>query len=154
MMAAASLTADEGIQGYQLRFWFVGVQPIVWRRLPLRADNTLADLHYAIQICCNWTDYFLHQFKIRGQTIGVPRIHGISYSQSAAGVSLADLQLREKERFLYAYNFFDNWELEVRVEQQCSLDARGSYPRCTGGKRAAPPEDCGGPERFNQLRAH
>lgn len=79
-MAPASPTADEVIQGNQLRFWFVGVQPIVWRRLLLRTENTLADLHYTIQIRCNWTDYFLHQFKIRGQMIGIPRIHGISYS--------------------------------------------------------------------------
>ena len=94
--------------GYQFRFWFLEVQPVIWRRLLLRADNTLADLHYAIQITCNWSDDFLHQFKIHGQNIGVPRIHGISYSESASKVKLADLQLRKNERFLYEYNFYVN----------------------------------------------
>lgn len=153
-MSGSNLSDEQEIPGYQLRFWFVGVQPIIWRRLLLRADNTLADLHYAIQICCNWTDDFLHQFKIHGKTIGVPRAHGIWYSVSAGKVTLADLNLREKERFLYEYNFFDNWQLEIRVEKPGLFAKRHSYPRCIGGKRAAPPESCGGPEHFNQLRTH
>ena len=143
MSAAAQA---QTIPGYQLRFWFVGVQPIVWRRLLLRADNTLADLHYAIQITCDWSDDFLHQFNIHGKTIGVPRIHGPYYSQSAAKVTLADLKLREKERFVYEYNFFDNWQLEIRLEKKCDLDTQRHYPFCIAGKRAAPPESCGGPQ--------
>ena len=142
------------VAGYQLRFWIVGVQPIVWRRLLLRADNTLADLHHAIQITCNWSDDFLHQFNIHGKTIGVPRAYGLWYSLSAGDVTLADLRLREQERFVYKYNFFDHWQLEIRIEKKCDLETRGQYPMCVGGKRAAPPESCGGPDHFNQLRDH
>ncbi|MEM8859784.1 MAG: plasmid pRiA4b ORF-3 family protein, partial [Chloroflexota bacterium] len=79
------------VEVYQLRFWFVGVQPIVWRRLLIRSDQTLADLHYAIQICCSWSDYYLYQFKIHGKTYGVPRLHGICYTQSAKTILLSDL---------------------------------------------------------------
>ena len=82
------------VEGYQLRFWFVGVHPIIWRRFLFRADNTFADMHYAIQISCNWSDDFLHQFKIHGQTIGVSRVHGLWYSKSAEQVRLSDFQLR------------------------------------------------------------
>ncbi|MFZ0544594.1 MAG: plasmid pRiA4b ORF-3 family protein [Candidatus Promineifilaceae bacterium] len=141
-------------EGYQLRFWFVGVHPIIWRRFLFRADSTFADLHYAIQISCNWSDDFLHQFKIHGQTIGVPRAHGLWYSKSAGQVRLSDFQPKVNERFLYEYNFFDNWQLEIRVEERFTLDTERTYPVCIGGKRAAPPEDCGGPEVFNRLRKH
>lgn len=142
----------ETVSGYQVRFWIVGVQPIVWRRLLLRPENTLADLHHAIQITCNWSDDFLHQFNIHGKTIGVPRIHGPSYSRPAGEVALSDLNLYEKERFVYEYNFFDHWQLEIRFEKKCELDAKRHYPFCIAGKRAAPPESCGGPDHFNQLR--
>jgi len=151
MSAAAQV---QTIPGYQIRFWLVGVQPIVWRRLLLRADNSLADLHHAIQITCDWSDDFLHQFNIHGKTIGVSRIHGPSYSNSAGRVTLASLELREKERFVYEYNFFDNWQLEIRLEKKCDLDTQRHYPFCIAGKCAAPPESCGGPERFNELRDH
>ena len=151
MSAAAQA---QTIPGYHIRFWLVGVQPIVWRRLLLRADNTLADLHHAIQITCNWSDDFLNQFNIHGKTIGVPRIHGPSYSNPAGKVTLASLELREQERFVYEYNFFDNWQLEIRLEKKCDLDTKRHYPFCIAGKRSAPPESCGGPDRFNQLRDH
>jgi hypothetical protein len=145
MSAAAQA---QTIPGYQLRFWIIGVQPIVWRRLLLHPENTLADLHHAIQITCNWSDDFLHQFNIHGKTIGVPRIHGPYYSHSAGKVTLADLRLRENERFVYEYNFFDHWQLEIRLEKKCDLDTKRHYPFCIAGKRAAPPESCGGPDHF------
>ncbi|MBV9171258.1 MAG: hypothetical protein JOZ81_14365 [Chloroflexi bacterium] len=39
---------------------------------------------------------------------------------------------------------FDIWQHHVRLEQILPLD-RPWYPVCIGGRRAAPPEDCGGP---------
>ena len=76
------------------------------------------------------------------------------YSQSAAKVTLASLKLREKELFVYEYNFFDNWQLEIRLEKRCDLDAKRYYPFCVAGKRAAPLESYGGSQHFNQLRDH
>ncbi len=35
---------------YQFKVVLRGVSPMIWRRLLLRSDHTIADLHYAIQI--------------------------------------------------------------------------------------------------------
>ncbi|NOR26369.1 MAG: hypothetical protein GQ542_18665 [Desulforhopalus sp.] len=35
---------------YQLKVWLQGISPMIWRRLPVRSDSTVADLHYTIQI--------------------------------------------------------------------------------------------------------
>jgi len=43
------------------------INPMIWRRLVVPSGNTLADLHYAIQIAFAWTDYHLHRFRIRGK---------------------------------------------------------------------------------------
>lgn len=108
-----------------------------------------------IYVSIIWTpDDFLHQFKIHSKSIGVLKIHGPEYSQSAQAVKLSDLALRINQRFLYEYNFFVNWQLEVRVEKAVELNKKRTYPLCLVGKRAAPPEDCGGPDHFIALRDH
>jgi hypothetical protein len=39
---------------------------MIWRRLLIRSDSTLTDLHHTLQIAFGWTDFHLHQFRIRG----------------------------------------------------------------------------------------
>jgi hypothetical protein len=35
---------------YQFKVVLRGISPMIWRRLLLRSDHSIADLHYAIQI--------------------------------------------------------------------------------------------------------
>jgi hypothetical protein len=63
-------------------------------------------------------------------------------------VLLADLRLRVGERFLYEYDFTDSWQHDVRVERIVPFEPDRLYPRCIGGRRRGPPEDCGGPWAF------
>jgi hypothetical protein len=55
---------------------------------------------------------------------------------------------------IYEYDFYDGWVHDVRVEQIMALEAGRSYPRCVGGARARPPEDCGGVWAFLEWRQH
>ncbi len=125
---------------------------MIWRRLLFRDDRTLADLHYTLQIAMGWSDVHLHRFTVHGRTYGIPQIGGIGYTKNAHDVQLADLHLRPRERFTYAYDFGDGWMLDLRLEQRVPLDARQTYPQCIGGARAGPPEDCGGAWAFMALR--
>jgi hypothetical protein len=59
---------------------------------------------------------------------------------------LADLRVRLNEPFLYEYDFRAGWQLQVRIEQRAAIEAERPYPVCVGGRRARPPEDCGGLE--------
>ena len=45
----------------------------------------------------------------------------------------------------YSYDFGDGWMHAVTLREILDRDPRMAYPRCTGGGRACPPEDCGGP---------
>ena len=80
---------------YQFRVVVQGISPLIWRRLLIRSDMSLATLHATLQIIFAWSDAHLQAI--------VP------------------------------------------------LDPRHLYPVCTGGKRAAPPEDCGGAWAYMQL---
>jgi len=39
---------------YQLRLVLAGISPIIWRRLLVSSETTIAQLHQYIQICFDW----------------------------------------------------------------------------------------------------
>jgi hypothetical protein len=131
---------------YQLRVVLRGISPLIWRRLIVRGDSSIADLHRTLQVALGWSDEHLHRFVIHG------REHGAESLVDPRRVHLADLGLRLHERFLYEYNFIDGWQLDLRVEQILPLEADRVYPRCVAGRRRVPLEDCGGPWAFLELR--
>ena len=137
---------------YHLRIVLRGVSPLIWRRVHIRGDSTIADLHEAFQQVLGWTDEHLHRFVIHGKDYGSSRIGGIGFHDDPRRVRLADLGLRVRERFLYEYDFTDGWQHDVRVEQIVPPELGRRYPRGVGGRRAVPPEDCGGPSAFLELR--
>ena len=51
MPMVASRQADDV---FELRLVLRGVNPLIWRRLLVRADANVADLHYTIQIAMGW----------------------------------------------------------------------------------------------------
>ncbi|KAG0298677.1 hypothetical protein BGZ96_008704 [Linnemannia gamsii] len=121
---------------------------MIWRRLLVRSDSTIAELHNTLQIAFGWSDTHLNRFHIHGQDYGVYHDGGISFSTDADQVRLCGFKLRINERFLYKYDFEDGWQHEVRIEARLAQDEKRTYPYCIGGKRRAPPEECGGPLAF------
>ena len=139
-----SIIQDDPADIYQLRIWIKGISPMIWRRLLVKSNSTIADLHYCIQIAMGWDDEHLHEFIIRGKSYGTPYIGGIDFSDNAKQVYLSSFKFRIKEKFTYEYNFFDHWKHEIRLEKQLPIDKKKTYPLCIGGNRCIPPEDCGG----------
>ncbi len=136
---------------YQFRVVVQGISPLIWRRICLCSDMSLATLHATLQIVFAWSDVHLHAFRIHGKEYGSTRPGGPSFEVDPRQVPLAALGLHRGERFTYVYNFIDHWACEIRLEAILPLHSRRCYPLCTGGKRAAPPEDCGGPWAYMQL---
>ena len=106
------------VEIYQLHFLLLDISPAIWRRVWVRSDNTIADLHYLIQMTMGWTDSHLHQFSLHAKTYGVSHPGGIFFDDDPQAVKLSDLTLRLKECFIYQYDFGDNWRLQIRLEQK------------------------------------
>jgi hypothetical protein len=96
-------------------------------------------------------DVHLHHFRIHGKEYGCARVGGPSFEDDPRQVPLGQLRLHQGERFTYVYNFIDHWVCDLRLEAVRPLDSRDRYPVCLGGKRAAPPEDCGGAWAYLQM---
>jgi len=137
---------------YQIRIVLLGISPIIWRRLLVRSDSTIADLHDTLQITFGWSDDHLHRFIIHGRQYGIAYIGGITFRDDPRRIKLSDLGLRAKEKFFYEYDFNDQWRHLIRVEAILPMEPDRFYPVCISGKRAAPPEDCGGPWSFMKRR--
>jgi hypothetical protein len=130
-----------------LHAWLERISPMIWRRLRVRGDSSLADLHAWLQIAFEWDDHHLHRFRIHGREFGLYRDGGIWFDTDAREVRLSDLALRLNERFLYEYDFTAGWQVTVRVEK-IEPASRLPHPRCIGGQGIVPPEHCCGPEHF------
>ena len=107
---------------YQLRIRLSAISPLIWRRLLVRSDTSIAALHHLIQHTFGWTDSHLHRFVIHGKAYGIASAGGISFIDDPQQVGRADFCFRPNERFLYEYDFHVLWKHEIRVEQILSLD--------------------------------
>ena len=95
----------------------------------------------------------LHRFEIRGREYGVNQESGVFFETDAHEALIGQLKLRLLERFTYEYDFGDLWVHDLRIEATLPLDPKRVYPVCIAGRRAAPPEDCGGPHAFMATRS-
>jgi hypothetical protein len=140
---------------YQLRVVLCGVSPLVWRRLLVASDTNLAELHAILQKAFDWSDDHLHRFLIHGTAYGVPRLGGIAFRDDARRVALSRFRLHRGERFRYEYDFMADWQLDLRLERVLPFEPDRALPSCTGGSRAAPPEDCAGAlDYLQRLEGH
>ena len=127
----------------QVKVWLTGISPMVWRRVLVPSRFTLRELHGVIQVAMGWEGVRLYDFHLRAAHYGSWEV-----ASSSPDVTLAALRLRKGARFIYEYDLNIPWRHEVRIEDRLEPEARKTYPVCTGGGGACPPEDCGGPECF------
>ncbi len=125
-------TAGESVI-YQSRVVLEGISPLIWRRLLLPGDYSIADLNFILQIAFDWDDWNLHRFFIHGKDYGIYHSGGMSFSDDPYQVKLADFKFRRGEKFLYEYDFFNGWKHLLRIEDILSFDPKKKYPLCTGG---------------------
>ena len=128
---------------YQLKVTLQGIKPPVWRRVQVK-DCSLTKLHDIIQTCMGWDGYHLHAFEIGGEQYSEPDPDGMMDAEDERKVKLSQVVAQGFKKFSYTYDFGDNWDHIIQVEKTLLAEPGVRYPRCIDGKRACPPEDCGG----------
>ena len=136
---------------HQLKISLSGVsRPPVWRRVLVPADVTLGDLHEVIQVAMGWDDYHMHLFSVGGQNYGSPDPE-LGHA-SDRNVLLSQVLSGPGDRLGYTYDFGDDWEHDILLEETRTAVPEESYPSCVAGKGACPPEDCGGAWGYAELK--
>jgi hypothetical protein len=137
----------------QLKITLKGIsKPPVWRRVQVRAEVTFAMLHQIIQAAFGWSDTHLHCFEYQGEQIGVPDPEWENDCADEAEATLGEVLIGPKDRVRYTYDFGDNWEHDIVLEKVVEPHAGEGRPALLAGKGARPPEDCGGPWGYAELK--
>ncbi|MEJ2755358.1 MAG: plasmid pRiA4b ORF-3 family protein [Gammaproteobacteria bacterium] len=129
---------------YLLKIQLLDIEPTIWRRFVVPAYITLDRLHDVIQIVMGWKDCHLHAF-----TIGKKR-YTENPESNEDGLESGEYRLnnliKQKGRtFRYLYDFGDNWDHELLLEDSRYVSPkRITETTCLEGERTCPPEDVGG----------
>jgi Plasmid pRiA4b ORF-3-like protein len=129
-----------------LRIELADIEPLIWRRVAVRATSSLNTLHRIIQVTMGWLDYHLWEFDIDDVTYGVPDPEGNDWGRvikPASRTKLAKVLNSGLDQFSYTYDIGDNWLHRIFVERIEPADPNVIYPCFLGGQRRCPPEDCG-----------
>ena len=135
-------------------------KPPVWRRIEIPGNFTFHDFHRAIQEAFGWEDYHLYQFQQQpydqGWSLTVPNeeaVFGMDYNSTDSRSMLVDdfVKSHRLTKFVYVYDFGDDWIHDITLEK--SDDKRMlKHPVCLSGKGLCPPEDCGGPWGYEDMK--
>ncbi len=140
----AKITQPDDSYVYQIKVTLEDISPPIWRRIQVTNDITLRKLHRILQIILGWYDYHLHEFIIDNIHYGQPDPDSMFEVKTEKNVKLTKVVSGEGAKFTYIYDFGDYWRHKILIEKILPLEPNKQYPICLKGKRAGPPEDCGG----------
>lgn len=157
MASRKKTTAEPSI--HVLHVELVGIQPAIWRELHVRSDMPLSKLHEVLQEAFGWTHSHMHVFEDTLRRRYGHKADGDADDFDFGGPALldeskytvTDIAPRARNIFGYIYDFGDDWVHRLRVKKVQPPEPSKRYPACTAGKRAAPPDDCGGIPGYERL---
>jgi len=146
----------------RFRITLVGIRPLIWRRIEVPGNSTFWELHCAIQDAMGWESTHFHDFRPGvydprhaydrdGLSIGVPDPHGFKTVLPGWKTKVTHHLDEVGDRALYIYDFGDDWFHRVVLEAVEKRPKGIGKPVCLGGRRACPPEDCGGVPGYYDL---
>jgi hypothetical protein len=134
----------------------------IWRRIEILGSQTLDDLHMAIQEAFNFDADHLYSFFMSGKAWDISDFE--YYHLEADGgppeasmrtvlslirgskpeprlpattVRIESLNLKPKQKFLYLFDYGDEWHFEVEFLKEGSSE-KARYPRITDSRGEAP----------------
>lgn len=139
---------------YQFKIQLENVkQPPVWRKVTVPDSFNFDQFHQVIQSAFGWFDFHLFMFSPSGYGSSPMITNNEEYEEEsimADKVKLSKIFTKEGDKFVYIYDFGDDWKHKIILEK--ILPGKSKIADCLDGKGACPPEDCGGPWGYENLK--
>lgn len=134
-------------------------EPEVWRKLTVPDNFSFARFHMVIQEAFGWDNSHLYQFSEEGWrssvSIGIPTGDDPNEVKDSKKAKLSDVFTKKGQQYVYIYDFGDNWQHSILLED--ITEGKATKADCTDGAGKCPPEDCGGfpgYENFKKIMAN
>ena len=142
---------------YTMKVTLLDVKPPIWRRFVAPTFMKLDHFHELLQVFMGWDNEHMYAFTINGKRFStsergfsVDAVWDKEESYDASDYELCQL-IKPGMTFHYVYDFGDDWEHEIVVENDTTSKNTKHCFYCIEGKRACPPEDCGGADGYAHL---
>lgn len=134
----------------RVRVELQSIRPKIWRRIDIPQSMTLSDLHVAVQLAMGWEFSHLWDFEIDDvhytdamfEYLGAE--DDLNIRCIANRMRLEHLIMQGVTRFVYNYDYGDDWNHHVILEDVRNGTPDERYPVLVDGERSCPPEDVGG----------
>ncbi len=145
---------------YQFRIVLKNTKPPIWRRIQVPDNYSFKDLHAAIQNVMYWEVYAgsSYEFRIARPSKGLVETIActcLGFSQYAGTHDplkrIADYFSPRNPKASYTSKHKSNWDFTIELEEILAANKFEIYPICIKGKRAPPPEDCGGAHKYQEM---
>ena len=133
---------------FELRVSLRHIEPTIWRTLRVPADVPLGMLHEVLQTAFGWTNSHLHDFQVGDIRFGMTDIEDEMFSVDENAAPLGAVARRVQAPSTATTSATTG---STTSSSSAWPKAATSTIRCTGGARACPPEDCGGPPGYAHM---
>ncbi len=118
--------------------------PGVWRKIEIKGSQTLHNLHKVIFKAYERYDEHLYAFFLSNKPWDSSSEYGLpdpeSSARNAKRARIESLGLSVKKRFLYLFDFGDEWWHSIELLGIKEQEPEDKYPRIVESKGEAPPE--------------
>lgn len=143
---------------HHLKITLKHTQPSIWRELLVPSEIRLDRLHQVIQIVMGWQNCHMHEFNNGQRGPGEERFGPASKGpalfalpfdddvpqRDEAKATLLDLAPAKGSKFVYWYDFGDDWIHDIAVKSVGEPRPDAATIICLKAAGACPPDDCGG----------
>lgn len=137
----------------RLRITLADLDRAPWREIEVPLSMTLKGLHDSIQAAFLWLDAHLWEFELAGRRYGplTDEDFGGGRVYKANVARLTKLRDENIRKFVYTYDFGDDWKHRIEVLDLVTAPSGSRLPRYVGGQWRTPPEDVGGPPGYEEF---
>ncbi len=128
-------------------------KPPVWRRVEVPCGISFKEFSDVILQSMGWAGGHLWEFSektFRGVPIAIPHEDDMFEAIDARKRKLRQVFKTPGQKMMYVYDFGDTWEHRIELEEVIDSREQGSFIRAAKGK--CPPENCGGPYGYLNLK--